>query len=180
MTPRSDGTVHRHGVTVRSPILTVLMGPPGAGKTTWTEANLAPDEVLCSTEPIRRNRAMHVRQGAIVAYLAGLRAKAEKALSEGADAVVDGCNTRKGDRSTWLALARRYGASTRLVVFATSLDAMLAAQRTREHPVAEDKVRGYYEEFRRAEVAVRRESWGRIEYVRRSAPEMKPKKVSTW
>jgi predicted kinase len=160
------------------PTLTVLMGPPGAGKTTWTETNLAPGQVLCSTEPIRRNRAMHQRQGAIVAYLANLRAKAETALAEGRDAVVDGCNTRRGDRSTWLALARRYRASTRLVVFATSLEAMLAAQRTRTHPVADDKVRSYYEEFRRAEVAIRREGWGQIEYVRRTG--IQPRRVSNW
>lgn len=162
------------------PTLTVLMGPPGAGKTTWIEANLAPGQVLCSTEPIRRNRAMHRRPGAIVSYLAGLRGKAERALSEGSDAVVDGCNTRRGDRTTWLGLARRYGASTRLVVFATSLDAMLAAQLEREHPVAEVKVRRYYEEFRRAEIAVRREGWGRIDYVRRDGLGIKPRKVSRW
>ena len=154
------------------------MGPPGAGKTTWIEANVPSSVVLCSTEPIRRNWAMHQRQGAIVAYLANLRAKADDALARGRDALIDGCNTRPGDRSTWLALARRHRASTRLVVFATSLDAMLDAQRTRTHPVADDKVRAYYEEFRKAEGVIRREGWGQIDYVRRASPQ--PRKVSTW
>lgn len=145
------------------------MGPPGAGKTTWTDANLGV-QVLCSTERIRRDRSMHERSGAIVVYLAKLRAKAEESLAAGRDALVDGCNTRRGDRSTWLTLARKHDARTRLVVLDTPLDALLAAQRARAHPVAEDKVRGYHEEFRRALGVIRGEGWDQIDYVRRGAP----------
>lgn len=153
------------------------MGPPGAGKTTWTETNLG-GQVLCSTERIRRDRAMHGRPGGVVAYLAGLRGKAEQALASGRSAIVDGCNTRRGDRSTWLALARRHGAQTRLVVFDTPLDFLLDAQRTRSHPVAEDKVRGYHAEFEQALAVIRREGWGQIDHVRRASPQ--PRRVSSW
>src|SRR5690242_20111617 len=97
------------------PTLTVLCGPPGAGKTTWTEANQTPGLVVCSTERLRVDRKLRAREGGLVAYLARLRVKAERALRDGSDVLVDGCNTRAGDRSSWLRIARECNANTHLV-----------------------------------------------------------------
>lgn len=160
------------------PTLTVLMGPPGAGKTTWTEANLAPGQVLCSTERLRHDRRMHDRPGALVRYLAQLRVKAEDALRAGRSVLVDGCNTRKGDRSTWLALARDCGAQTELVVFDTPLAVVLAVQAARAAPVAEAKVREYHAQHQAALRVIGREGWRRVIHVRRGAP--RPRRVSSW
>jgi predicted kinase len=159
----------------------VLMGPPGAGKTTWIEQNRPPGSILCSTERIRQDP--HLRSGApAAAYLARMRARAAEALSEGRSVVVDGCNTRPQDRSTWLAMARTYGARAHLVVIHAGLPTLLAAQRTRAHPVAEDKVKGYYQQYRRALPVLHAERWDRIMHVHRSngTSTSRPRRVSNW
>jgi predicted kinase len=152
-----------------SSTLWVLCGPPGAGKTTWTEANPVAGRVVCSTERLRTDRKLRSREGGLVAYLAGLRTKAQRALWLGSDVLVDGCNTRAGDRSTWLRIARECNASTHLVVFHTPLPTLLQVQIARGRDGADaNKVRTYYQEWQRALVAVRTEGWGSTTHVRRT------------
>ena len=160
--------------------LTVLMGPPGAGKTTWMQANPgSPGRVLCSTERLRTNQAMQSKQAAIVAYLATLRRRAEQGLRAGHDVLVDGCNTRRGDRTGWLRIARECSARTHLVVFDTPLPELLRVQIERgDKGVPEYKVRQYHQEYLRALPAIPREGWARVTHVRRVSPQ--PKSVSKW
>ena len=150
------------------PTLTVLLGVPGAGKTTWTGANPQPGRVVCSTERLRIDRTLTARQGGVVRYLAGLRTRADRALRAGHDVLVDGCNTRKADRTMWLRIANNTNAQTHLVVFDTPLPLALQAQKGRAHPVPDDKIRAYHSEYLAAVKAIRHEGWDRITYVRRT------------
>lgn len=149
------------------PTLTVLLGPPGAGKTTWAAANQQPGQVLCSTERLRTDPTLTARPGALIAYLTGLRVKAHRALAGGQDVLVDACNTRTEERSVWLAIAREHHARTHLVVLDTPMGVLMGVQRTRGHPVAEAKMRRYQAEYQRAMINVRREGWSRITHIRR-------------
>lgn len=149
------------------PTLTVMLGVPGSGKSTWIAANQRPDQVICSTERMRTDVRLTHQSGALVAYLSGLQRKARRALAGGHDVLIDGCNTRRQERSRWLNVAREQAAVTHLVVVDTPLATALAAQRTRAHPVPEDKVAGYYQDFTQALAVIESEGWQHITYVRR-------------
>jgi predicted kinase len=111
---------------------------------------------------------MQRRQGAMVAFLAGLRRKAERGLRDGHDVLVDGCNTRKGDRTGWVRIAREYGATPLLVVFHTPLPDLLRTQVERgKAGVPEHKVRMYHMEYLRALPMLHTEGWARITHIRR-------------
>lgn len=163
--------------------LTVLMGPPGAGKTTWLQANQY-GQVVCSTERLRTDPRLLRSQRGVVAFLAQLRDKAEDALAAGQDVVIDGCNTRRADRSLWLGIARRHGAQTHLVVLDTPAATTSAVQRARTRGVPEAKMQGYQADFARALRVIGREGWGAITHIRRDGDcgriRLEPKRVSSW
>lgn len=150
------------------PTLTVLMGPPGAGKTTWMEAN--PITVVCSTERLRTDRSLTTQ--ATIAFLAGLQTKARRALNAGQDVLIDGCNTKRHERSRWLAIARDYGAKTRLVALDTPLSTCLTVQLSRAHPVPAAKVARYHQEFVRSLSVIGGEGWDSTVCVSREAPQI--------
>jgi predicted kinase len=152
--------------------LTVLMGPPGAGKTTWLQANQRPGLVMCSTERIRTDTKL--RESAAAAYIAALEGKARNGLQAGRDVVIDGCNTRQRERSRWLHLAHACGATTELVILDTPLQQALDAQASRTHPVPLDKVRRYHDQFRQALSVVHREGWAKVTHVPRDGHRTTP------
>lgn len=160
------------------PMLTVLMGPPGAGKTTWTEAHAA-GQVVCGTDRLRTDPRLR-GAAATVAYLDRLRAKAEQGLHAGQDVLVDACNVHARERTRWLALARRCHASTHLVILHAPMPTLLAVQRARTHAVPEAKMASYQQAFERALTCVSREGWARITHVHREHVEPKPRRVSSW
>lgn len=145
--------------------LTVLMGVPGSGKTTWVGAN-AHGRVVCGTDRLRTDR---FTGPATAAFMESLRVRARRALASGLDVVVDGCNVRRNERSRWQGLARQHGAATELVVVHASLEDVLAVQRSRSQPVPEDRVRAYHRDFTRALSMIRSEGWARIVHVQRDA-----------
>jgi predicted kinase len=144
------------------PTLTVLMGPPGSGKTTWAAANAA-DQVLCSTDRMRTDRGL--TDAGVVAYLAALSLKAERALSIGCDVVVDACNTRRSERSRWLGVAHKHRARARLIVVHAPLQTLLDVQRDRTHAVAQPTMRGYLAQMRESLPRLRWEGWDEIVHV---------------
>ncbi len=154
--------------------LTALMGPPGAGKTTWVEANRQPGQVLCSTERLRLDPRMR-RPGALIAYVDRMRARARAGLMEGRDVLVDACNTRAMDRSVWLRIVRETGSEGHLVVLHTPREVLVQVGH-----VDEGKLRRYEDEYARALGAIEREEWGRIEHVHRERTSLRPRTVSKW
>jgi predicted kinase len=129
------------------PTLTVLMGVPGSGKTTWARTN-APGQVLCSTDRLRTDRGL--TEAGVVAYLNALRSKAERSLAAGRDVIVDACNVRRNERSRWWGVARAQKARARLVVVYAPVQTALQVQRDRTHGVADVDMRVYEWHMRRA------------------------------
>lgn len=142
--------------------LTVLMGAPGSGKTTWATANAA-GQVLCSTDRLRTDRGL--TEAGIVAYIAALQTKAERALAVGQSVVVDACNVRRAERSRWLGVARKHRAVAKLVVVHAPLQTLLDVQRDRTHGVPALDVRTYAWQLQRSLPSLPREGWDEIVHV---------------
>ena len=146
------------------PTLTVLMGAPGAGKTTYA-ARHSGGALVCSTDRLRTDRGLS-RAGA-VAYIGGLRSRAAAQLADGGDVVADGCNVRRGDRTRWLQLARERHATPVLVVLHAPLATLLQAQHGRAQPVPAVIVRRYLDDLEVALRVVDLEGWAEVAHVHR-------------
>lgn len=139
-------------------MITVLMGAPAAGKTTWLNQNKIGDEHIYSTELVRTNREIDVDY-----YMASIRANAIKAIKSGLNIIADGTHTITHHRSFWLVLARRYESKTTLIVFDTSLSVLRAGNRMRSHPCPDDVLLKHYKRMQIAKRMVVREPWDDIQ-----------------
>lgn len=157
--------------------LTVLMGPPGAGKSYWT-AEHAAGQAVASSEHLRTDRGLS--PAGFAAQMAVLRSEAAEALAEGQSVTVDACNTRGEARRRWLDLARQHGAAARLIVCHAPLDELLAVQRDRIVPVAERIVRSYHREFVSALPGLDAEGWDDVLHVYRQATPADVELVGPW
>lgn len=144
-----------------APLLTVLMGPPGAGKTTY-RATIGGDPYVADTHAVRMVDELDVS-----AYMDAFRRRAVAELRAGRDVVVDATNCYPQHRRYWLTVAARLGARTRLVVFATALPLMLAAQRRRAHPAPDRVVRRHHAMMVAALPRLHVEGWDEVEVIRR-------------
>jgi len=138
--------------------IVVLMGAPGAGKSTWLAANKQDPCHIASTQAIRVNR--EIDRGA---YMRMMQMKAIKAAESGMDVYCDGTHTIPSHRLIWLNLARRLGVEARLVCFQTSLHLMLMAQTRREFPAPRNVVIDHHKRFHRAMIVCKQEGWDSIE-----------------
>ncbi len=92
-------------------MITVLMGAPGAGKSTWVAKN-ATNEHIYNTEAVRINRDLDAGE-----YMKHQRIKAIKAVESGQSLIADGTHTISTHRRVWLNLAERLGLETRSLSF---------------------------------------------------------------
>jgi predicted kinase len=115
-------------MTLRDVTLTVMCGPPGAGKSYWIAANRTTEELL-STEMVRRMSAIGRRSSPN--QLAGIKLLAPDLLRRGQSVIVDACSTKIQDRRDWLNIARFASAHTRIVIVDTDLATCLARQAER-------------------------------------------------
>jgi predicted kinase len=90
--------------------LVILIGLPGAGKTTFHRARFAATHVHVSKDLMRNRRDRQRRQMALV----------DEALAAGRSVVVDNTNVTVADRAALIEAARRRGAAVAGYVFATS------------------------------------------------------------
>jgi predicted kinase len=86
--------------------LVVLVGLPGAGKSTLYSARYASTHALVSKDRLRNHRRPAARQRVLV----------EEALARGRSVVVDNTNVRRADRRELVALARAHGARATAVL----------------------------------------------------------------
>ena len=142
-------------------MITVLMGAPGAGKSTWVRKN-ATDEYIYNTEGVRMNRDMD-----IAAYMYFQRVKAIKAVESGLSLIADGTHTINTHRKIWLDLAKRLNLPTRLIIFPTDLTTLLNVQLTREYPAPRNVVVNHYKRLKMAQTVVKYEGWDEISYAKR-------------
>lgn len=146
----------------RAAVITVLMGAPGSGKSTWVARNKTGLEYIYNTEAIRINRDLDVSS-----YMFALRKKAVKAVEAGRDLIADGTHTSQDHRRVWLHLALRLGLPIKLVVFNTPLATCLAVQKMREFPAPDMVVRSHSYHLRKAMQQIQQEEWTTIEFINR-------------
>jgi predicted kinase len=140
----------------------VLMGVPGAGKTTWLNAQDLSNFHLASTEPVRVNKELDVDY-----FMHKLRVDATVAAEDGLSIVSDGTNLAQRHRWFWLNLAKSVNAESNLVVFDTDLSLCLKAQDIRLAPVDKKLVRKYGYMMQQAKRVIHSEPWDSIETIRR-------------
>jgi predicted kinase len=147
-------------------LITVLMGAPGAGKTTWLKNNKSGNEHIASTEAIRVNRDMD--RGV---FMAGMRIRAIRAAESGQDLIIDGTNTINSHRLLWINLAKRLNVESKLVAFNTSLPLLIQAQAIRQFPAPIKIVKEHHVRMQIALKSVHNEGWNSIEVIHRSYPQ---------
>jgi predicted kinase len=143
-------------------MITVLMGAPGAGKSTWVFNNKTGFEHVYNIDAIRAIKDMDVN-----AYTRHMRFKAIMKVEDGYDLIADATHVLKTHRLLWLALADRLQLDTRLVVFDTRRELLLQAQQEREFPVKNSVVIDQHRKFQLSKNEVKREGWGTIEVITR-------------
>jgi len=142
-------------------MITVLMGAPGAGKSTWVSKN-ATNEYIYSTEGVRVNREID-----IASYMQFQRLKAIQAVEGGKSLIADGTHTITTHRQVWLNLANRLELPKRLIVFPTDLSILLNVQLSRQHPAPRNVVINHHTRLQRAQSLIKHEGWDEIIYAKR-------------
>jgi predicted kinase len=147
-------------------MITVLMGAPGAGKSTWVEQNYEHGIHIFNTEAVRTRPGIDV-QG----FMRYERLKAIKAAQLGVDVIADGTHTIQGHRAIWLQVAKDLGIETKIIAFDTPLLTLLRVQRGRVHPAPDKVVIDHYRRFQMQKHVINREPWGSIELITRGKDE---------
>lgn len=139
-------------------MITVLMGAPAAGKTTWMKQNKSGHEHIYSADLVRVDKDLDVDL-----FMAMIRSKAIKAVMNGHDVIADGTHTIKAHRMFWLALAKRYQVETKLIVFDTPLQLLLKGNSIRQYPCAADVLLKHHKSMPMAKRHALREPWNTIQ-----------------
>jgi len=141
-------------------MITVLMGAPAAGKTTWVQKNKTGFEHIYSTEMVRIDREIDVDY-----YMASIRSKAIQAAKNGKDIIADGTHTIDHHRAFWLNIAKRLEIETKLIIFETPLPLLIAGNARRSHPCPNDVLLKHHKRMQIAKRIVMREAWDSVEKV---------------
>ena len=142
---------------MRDVTLTVMCGPPGAGKSYWIAQHRTTEELL-STEMVRRLSTIGRRSSPN--QLAGIKLLAPDHLRQGRSVIVDACSTKIQDRRDWLTIARFASAHTRIVIVDTDLATCLARQAERgSSGVPEPIIRQHADRMRYAMTLIPLEGW---------------------
>lgn len=145
-----------------SSMITVLMGAPGAGKSTWVKDNYEHGTHIFNTEAVRVHKDLDVR-----GFMRYERIKAIKAAELGVDVICDGTHTIPGHRAIWLQVAKELCIETKIIAFDTPLATLLQVQRERVHPAPDRVVIDHYRRFQMQKHVINREPWGSIELITR-------------
>jgi len=103
------------------PELVIMIGLPGAGKTSFHRARFAPTHVHVSKDLMRNRRDRQQRQLALI----------DEALAAGRSVVVDNLNVTAADRAALIGAARRRRASVIGYVFSTDVGESIRRNRGR-------------------------------------------------
>jgi predicted kinase len=103
------------------PELVILVGLPGAGKTSFYRERFAATHVQVSKDVLRNRGDKQARQLVLI----------EQALAAGRSVVVDNVNATVADRAALIAAGRRHAAPARCYVLTTTRDECLRRNRAR-------------------------------------------------
>lgn len=104
------------------PELVILVGLPGAGKSTFVQQRFATSHTAVSRDALRRSRQPERRQEELI----------HRALRAGQSVVVDNTNVTLEERAALIALARTYGAPVSVYLFDVSARECVARNARRE------------------------------------------------
>ncbi len=137
--------------------LTVTLGVPGSGKSTW--AATLPAWWACTD--LERTSSVDHR-----AFIASLQGRATRQLGAGVDVVTDGCNVDARTRRSWLAVGRDADARCVLAIIECDPDEALRrnAGRPRGERVTPQRMARYLDRLPRARAEVGAEGWDDIIY----------------
>lgn len=137
--------------------LTVTLGVPGSGKSTWASTL---DAWWACTDLERTTSVDHA------SFIEALQGRALRQLRAGVDVVTDGCNVDHRTRRSWLELGRRADARCVLAIVECDPDEALRrnAGRARHERVAHHRMLRYLERMPQARAQVAGEGWDAITY----------------
>ncbi|UKD50873.1 ATP-binding protein (plasmid) [Amycolatopsis sp. FU40] len=123
-------------------LVRVLIGPPGAGKTTLCEHEGWRFGTCLSLDAARADLGAGAHdQTATPAAVEHVELQAHALLAAGADVTIDATSTTAAERSTWLAVAKEHEAAAVAVIVRTPLETALARNAGRAQPVPEAVVK---------------------------------------
>jgi predicted kinase len=140
--------------------LTVLMGAPGAGKSTY--AARFPNRV--STDALRELNGAMTPEDVDRVYEAAF-AHVVTLLRNDKSVVLDTNGAHPATRRRALSIARAYHAVARLVVFTTPLDVCIARQEGRQHPVPADVIEEIAQRIGAQMDDVLEEGWATVDFL---------------
>jgi len=150
------------------PVLVLLVGPSGAGKTTFAQEHFAPNQVISSDELRARVSDDPNDQDASAEAFRILALLVNGRLKRRLTAVVDATNLRAVGRRRLRSLAARYGVPAVAVVFDLPAEVYYDNNARRPERVVSDEVVANQVELMRQAVAdVRAEGYARIVVVGR-------------
>ncbi len=145
--------------------LVALVGPAGAGKTTFAAAHFKPSEVLSSDQCRLLVSDDESDQSASAAAFAVLFFIAARRARRGRLTVVDATNVRPADRRRVLWLAQRHRRPAIAIVFGLPLDLCLARDEARVgRRVGADVVRQQWEQMPGSAEAVAEEGFRAVHW----------------
>lgn len=154
------------------PVLHVLVGPPGCGKSRWA-AGHAEDKVIVSTDAVRKQELGDEADQSANHYVHNMaRYRAGYQLLLGNDVIYDATSATPAARLPLLALARQVEAYAVAYVFRTPYGVCVARDAARLRTVGEDVVARYWWPIAGLSVArLRAEGFNGVHEVSGVAPE---------
>jgi protein phosphatase len=150
--------------------LVALVGPAGAGKTTFAAAHFRPSEVLSSDQcrllvsDDEGDQSASAPAFAVLYFIAARRAR------RGRLTVVDATNVRPQDRQRVLWLAQRYRRPAIAIVFGLPLELCIARDQARPgRQVGAEVIRDQWEQMPKSPAAVAEEGFGAVYWFRAPA-----------
>ena len=127
--------------------LTVTVGLPGSGKSTWAQAQ--PGAVIIERDIIRHELTGDARNHSAEGRVTGIaRARVHGALAEGKYVIVSDTNLAAKTRRQWKTLAESLDAVYDELYFVdVALEVCIERDARREHPVGADVIRSMHQRY---------------------------------
>ena len=149
----------------KGPAIIALVGPAGAGKSTWARARY-PHEQLLSSDQFRAILTdSEDAQGVSKRAFELLRVLARERLELGRRAIIDATNITRDEREQWLAMARELEVPTHVVWFDLSAEECIERQRGRARYVPSGAIARHARALEGARAELLEEDWSMVSRV---------------